>query len=81
MAEGTDFKDRILSVLDPNARRGATQPLLAMLIIIFSVVFIAACVVLAFFYFLDIERFFKWWAKKDAEMQRKFDEARRKRRK
>ena len=51
-----------------------------LLIIIISVVFIVACVVLAFFYYLDIweGRFFKWWAKKDAEMKRKFEEELRK---
>ena len=33
MAEGTDFKDRILSILDPNTRRNVPKPLTALLVV------------------------------------------------
>jgi beta-lactamase regulating signal transducer with metallopeptidase domain len=38
MAEGTDFKDRILSVLDPGARRGSPRMLYTALVIAFTLV-------------------------------------------
>jgi beta-lactamase regulating signal transducer with metallopeptidase domain len=38
MAEGTDFKDRILSVLDPGARRGSPRLLYTGMVIVFTLV-------------------------------------------
>jgi beta-lactamase regulating signal transducer with metallopeptidase domain len=38
MAEGTDFKDRILSVLDPGARRESPRLLYTALVVVFTIV-------------------------------------------
>ena len=47
------------------------------------IAFIAGCVVLLLIVLANIgaNRFFKWWTKKDAEMQREVEEKRRQERK